>query len=86
MDRGMLRKVLREILESDLEQTLGPLDDHVSLREELDLDSVALVNLVVQVQDQFQIFLTNEELEKITRVGELLDLLQTKVGKIAKAG
>ena len=86
MDRGMLRKVLREILESDLGQTLGPLDDHVSLREELDLDSVALVNLVVQVQDQFQIFLTNEELEKITRVGELLDLLQTKVGKIAKAG
>ena len=86
MDRRMLRHVLQELLESDLGKKFGALEDDALLREELGLDSVALVNLVVQIQDHFQVFLTNEELESASRVGQLLDLLQRKVSGLSRAG
>jgi acyl carrier protein len=86
MDRRMLRQVLQELLENDLGKRFGALEDGALLREELGLDSVALVNLVVQIQDHFQVFLTNEELESVACVGDLLDLLQRKRGGLAQAG
>ncbi len=78
-DRTFLRKTLLDLLEADTGQSYSDLDDSVSLREGLGLDSVDVVSVVSQIERQFRIRLTHEELEKLVTVADVLDLLQAKI-------
>ncbi len=55
------------------------LDDSKDLRIDLGLDSVDVVSIVSQIERQFRIRLTHQELEKLAKVGDVLDLLQAKL-------
>jgi acyl carrier protein len=79
MDRATLRTELLKLLENNIGKTFPDLDDSDDLRTELGLDSVDLVTLVIEVQTAFNIEIASEELAPLTRVGELLDLIQAKV-------
>ena len=48
------------------------------LREGLGLDSVDVVSIVSQIERRFRIRLTQQELEKLVSVADVLDLLETK--------
>jgi len=78
MDRVTILNTLREILENERGEKYESMDETVTLREGLGLDSVDLITMVMQIQDRFRVVLSNEELEKITTVGQLLDLIQSK--------
>jgi acyl carrier protein len=78
-DRETIRKTLVELVEADLGQKCPPLDDGVKMKEDLGLDSVDLVSVVSQVERQFRIRLSHEELETLVTVGNVLDLLETKL-------
>jgi len=84
-DRDSIRRTLIEILEADTGQQYPNLSDTSVLREELGLDSVDVVSVVMQVECRFRIRLAQEELEKVVKVGDLLDLLQTKLVVVAQA-
>jgi acyl carrier protein len=78
-DRESIRRTLVTYLEEDLGESLPSFDDDVNLREGLGLDSVDVVGLVMQVERLLRIRLASEELVEIVTVGNLLDLLETKV-------
>ena len=78
-DRTFLRKTLIELLEADTGEKFSDLDDSVNLREGLGLDSVDVVSVVSQVERQFKIRLSHEDLEKLVTVADILDLLQAKI-------
>jgi acyl carrier protein len=78
-DRESIRRTLVTYLEDDLGESLPSFDDDVNLREGLGLDSVDVVGLVMQVERLLRIRLASEELVEIVTVGNLLDLLETKV-------
>ena len=80
-DRESLRRSLVAYLEDDLGETLPAFDDDLSLREGLGLDSVDVVGLVMQVEKTLRIRLATEELAGLLTVGNLLDLLETKVAE-----
>ena len=82
-DRESIRRTLVAYLEDDLGETLPSFDDDVNLREGLGLDSVNVVGLVMQVERLLRIRLASEELVEIVTVGNLLDLLETKVAAAA---
>ena len=84
MGRDEIRKILVELLEDDTAQTYDHLSDDDNLRESLGLDSVDLVTLVVHAQGRFNIDVRSEELENVTTVSHLLDLLQAKVVAAAR--
>jgi acyl carrier protein len=84
MDREELRRSLLVKLEADTGETIDRLDDNVDLRAELGLDSVDFVQLVIHIQSQYGILLESKDLENVSRVGELLDLLQTKLAMLPK--
>jgi acyl carrier protein len=85
MERKELQRVLQEMLENELGGPVENVDDSLALREGLGLDSVALINLVMQIQDRCNVFLKDEEVVNINRVGDLLDLLQSKMRALPKA-
>ena len=84
MGRDEIRKILVELLEDSTAQTYEKLSDDDNLRESLGLDSVDLVTLVIHAQGRFNIDIRSEELESVTTVSHLLDLLQTKVAAAAR--
>jgi acyl carrier protein len=85
MDREAIRKNLVELLEADTGETYSDLTDDKKLREELGLDSVDVVSVVSQIERQYRIRLTHQELETLVTVSDVLDLLQAKLSAAAAA-
>jgi len=77
-DRDTIRQTLIELLEADTGEKYPDLDDNTNLREGLGLDSVDVVSIVSQIERRFRIRLTQQELEKLVTVADVLDLLDTK--------
>jgi acyl carrier protein len=78
-ERAEIRKTLIDMLENDTGENFPNLNDSASLREHLGLDSVDVVSIVAQVERHFRIRLTHQELEHLVTVGDLLNLLESKV-------
>jgi len=70
---------IRVLIENDVGQRFDDLHDGKNLREDLNLDSVDVVSIVSQIERHFRIRLSQQELEKLVSVGDLLDLLQSKL-------
>ena len=77
-DRDTIRQTLVELLEADTGEKYPDLDDNSNLREGLGLDSVDVVSIVSQIERRFRIRLTQQELEKLVTVADVLNLLETK--------
>jgi len=84
-DRGSIRNILIELLEADTGEKYPNLEDSAKLRDGLGLDSVDVVSIVSQIERQFRIRLSQQELEALVTVGDLLDLLQSKLATAVAA-
>jgi acyl carrier protein len=82
LDRQTIRQTLIELLEADTGEKYPDLDDSKKLREEMGLDSVDVVSIVSQIERRFRIRLSQQELEVLVTVGDVLDLLQAKLAAI----
>jgi acyl carrier protein len=85
MDRESLRNALAELVEQETGNKPASLGDDVVLIEGLGMDSIDLIGLVVQVENRFRIKIGTEELRTVTKVGELLTLLEKKISETANA-
>ena len=79
VDREQIRRTLIELLEADMGEKYTNLEDSANLRDQLGLDSVDVVSIVSQIERRFRIRLTHQELEGLTTVGDLMNLLEPKV-------
>jgi acyl carrier protein len=79
MDRESIRQTLAAYLEEDLGEPVASMDDALDIRAGLGLDSVDVVGLVMKVERQFRVRLASEELTEIVTIGDMLDLLQSKL-------
>ena len=78
-DREAIRRTLVELLEADTGEKYPALEDSANLREGLGLDSVDVVSIVSQIERQYRVRLTHQELETLVTVNDVLNLLQTKL-------
>ena len=83
MTRDAIRQTVLELLESDLGQSFETLDDGKKLREELGLDSVDVVSVISQIERRFRIRLSSEELQTLVTIGDVLNLLESKINVAA---
>jgi acyl carrier protein len=73
---GTLREVAVEILSVEPDQVT----ESARFKEDLDADSLDLVELVMGLEERFDISVPEEELEGVTTVGQAVDLVLAKVG------
>ena len=85
MERENLRQNLLAKLEADTGEKFDDLSDGTNLRTDLGLDSIDIVQLVIGIQSDYGILLDSKELEKITLIGDFLDLVQSKMALKAAA-
>jgi len=79
MDRQHLRETLLDVLEQETWERPENLPDHVKIREGLKLDSVDLLSVTLRVETLLGISLDSGDFEKVNTVGDLLDVIQSKL-------
>jgi acyl carrier protein len=84
-DRQQIRATLIEMLEADTGENYKDIKEEDNIREGLGLDSVDVVSVVSQIERKLQMRLSHEELLKIVTVGDLLDLIESKIQAQSKA-
>ena len=84
MTRTDLSATVLALLEKETGETYSDLNDAMTLREGLNLDSLDMAGLVMHIESQFGVQIETELLERINTVGDLLDTLEVKLA--AKSG
>lgn len=80
MNRQELSAVVLQLLEKETGESYPDLQESTTLRDGLNLDSLDMAGLVLHIESHFGIQIETEGLEKIRDVGDLLDVLERKVG------
>ena len=80
MDRDQLLEILREATAGVLGVEPGSVNEESHFADDLDADSLALVEIIMAVEDRLDIQVPEEELKDVRTVGSAIDVLAGKVG------
>ena len=69
---------LKEIIEEKLNAEGAAITEETSFKEDLDADSLDLFELVMALEDEFDVEIPSEELEKLNTVKDVMDYLAAK--------
>lgn len=75
----MFEKV-RDILVNELLLDENEVTLTAELKDDLGIDSLAVVDLATSIEEEFDIEISDEELENIRTVGDIVDYLNRKIG------
>lgn len=68
-----VKKIVAERLDVD-EENVKP---EASFKEDLDADSLDVVELVMELEDEFDLEISDEDAEKILTVGDVLNYIES---------
>ena len=70
---------VKEVLSEQLGVEEGEINDEANFQEDLDADSLDLVELVMALEEEFDVTVDEEELEGIASVGQAYELITSKL-------
>jgi acyl carrier protein len=80
MNRDAALITIREVAAEVLSVEPDVVTENARFKEDLDADSLDLVELVMGLEERFDIEVPEEDLEGVTTVGQAVDLVLAKVG------
>jgi acyl carrier protein len=86
MDRQEVLSGLAEVGAELLGVSADQITEDTRFDEDLDVDSLGLVEFVMAIEDRFDVKVPEEKLEGITTVGQAADLVLEMAGAPAESG
>ena len=80
MDRADVLATIQDVAAEVLSVEPARVTEGARFKEDLDADSLDLVELVMGLEERFDIEVPEDDLEGVTTVGQAVDLVLTKVG------
>jgi acyl carrier protein len=71
---------VKEIVSQQLDADLAEIKDSSAFIDDLDADSLAVVELVLAFEEQFEIDIPDEDTEKIRTVGDAVSYITSRKG------
>jgi len=71
---------LKEIVMDRLDVEEGQIKSEASFVEDLGADSLDIVELIMGIEEEFDIEIPDEDAEKLTTVGEAMEYIKNKLG------
>lgn len=81
MTREDLLIRLEEIIKEQDPAKALLISEKTSLKDDLGVDSIELMEFVINVEDAFSISIPDEDVETLMTIGDLIDYLQKKLAK-----
>lgn len=86
MDRATVLKQLAQVAEKVLGADPKAVTEVASFKDDLDADSLDLVEVVMELEERFAISVPEDKLDGITTVGEAVDLVLSMARPAKSAG
>ncbi|MCI0425004.1 MAG: acyl carrier protein [Actinobacteria bacterium] len=80
MERNQVAERLVGVLVSELGLDAAKINDAAHFEEDLDVDSLGVVELLMALEDEFEVKIPDDEAESIMTVGQAIDLVHDKLG------
>jgi acyl carrier protein len=80
MERADALATIKDVAAEVLSVEPDQVTETARFKEDLDADSLDLVELVMGLEERFDIEVPEDDLEGVTTVGQAVDLVLTKVG------
>ena len=80
MDRADIESKMKALLVSELGLEEAKITNEASFEEDLEVDSLGVVELLMALEDEFDVKIPDEEAETIGTVGQAVDLVASKLG------
>ena len=80
MDRAEVQAKLTDLLVDELGLERDKITMGAKFEEDLEVDSLGVVELLMALEDTFGVAIPDEEAEPITTVGQAVDLVMQKLG------
>ena len=71
-----MRERILEMIAEQVNRSVDELDPSMDFIDDLNMDSIELVELIMSVEDEFDIEIDEDRLEKVRSIGDVLDLLE----------
>ncbi len=79
MERSEVSERLEGVLVTELGLDADKINDGAHFEEDLDVDSLGVVELLMALEDEFDVKIPDEEAESIVTVGQAIDLVTGKL-------
>jgi acyl carrier protein len=81
MDQGSIEERLKRIISEQLGVDESQVTRDASFEEDLNADSLDLVELIMSLEEEFDIEISEEDAEKIKTVGDAVDYIREHKGE-----
>lgn len=79
MERSEIESRMKDVLVSELGLDESNINPSARFEEDLEVDSLGVVELLMALEDEFGVKIPDEEAESIHTVGEAIDLVHSKL-------